>query len=583
MRYNDRTSMERIGRYEILGELGRGGMGVVYRAQDPVIGRTVAIKTIRLEAFTEAEELERLRERLFREARSAGILSHPNIVTIYDIGQEGDTAYIAMEFVNGSTMDGLLKKSGTIAPEQLMRILRETASALDYAHSKGIIHRDIKPANVMVTEAGAVKITDFGVAKITSHQITQTEMLLGTPSYMSPEQIEARPLDGRADQFALAVMIYELLTGEKPCVSDSVASLLYKIVHEEPAEVHRLNATVNEAVSEVLRKGLAKQSTNRYPTCTEFVRSLESALKTCASWRPQARGAVQVMQTVVSSQARDAVQVPVDTDMDTAGTVVAPAPVPAPPPAKEPTAPSFARVRSRDEEEEPRKKPVLAITAAILVTVLAAAGWWMYGRGAAQPTATVPTATNPVAQTPPPPVVEDKPSLASPPPAEEAKPGPPLQEPAPVATTPVVTPRRPASPVPADVQVSSTPSGAYVLADQNTEGCITPCTIPLTAGRHILRFSLDGHRPAVVSISVPDERVAAVRLDRVAGTVAIRSSPSGAEIYLNGKLQDRRTPAIITLPVGKYKLELRMTGFKELEQDIEIRDGVTQTVEVNWQ
>ena len=174
--------MERIGRYEILGELGRGGMGIVYRAQDPVIGRTVAIKTIRLEGFTEAEEMERLRERLFREARSAGILSHPNIVTIYDIGQEGDTAYIAMEFVNGATMEGLLKKSGAVAPEQLLRILRETASALDYAHSKGIIHRDIKPANLMVTEAGAVKITDFGVAKITSHQITQPEMQIGRAS-----------------------------------------------------------------------------------------------------------------------------------------------------------------------------------------------------------------------------------------------------------------------------------------------------------------------------------------------------------------------------------------------------------------
>jgi serine/threonine-protein kinase len=556
-------------------------MGVVYRAQDPVIGRTVAIKTIRLEAFTEAEELERLRERLFREARSAGILSHPNIVTIYDIGQEGDTAYIAMEFVNGSTMDGLLKKSGTIAPEQLMRILRETASALDYAHSKGIIHRDIKPANVMVTEAGAVKITDFGVAKITSHQITQTEMLLGTPSYMSPEQIEAKPLDGRADQFALAVMIYELLTGEKPCVSDSVASLLYKIVHEEPADVHRLNATVNEAVSEVVRKGLAKQSANRYPNCTEFVRSLESALKTCAGWRPQARGTVQVMQTVISSQARDAVQVPVDTDMDTAGTVVTPAPVPAPPPAKELTAPSFVRVRSREEEEEPRKKPVLAITAAILVTVLAAAAWWMYGRGASQPTETAVTTPAPVEQAPQPPtVVEERPGS---PPVEEPKAIPPAQQPSPVVAAPVVTPQRPATPAPADVQISSTPSGAYVLADQNTEGCTTPCTIPLTAGRHTLRFSLDGHRPAVVAISVPDERVAAVRLDRVAGTVAIRSSPSGAEIYLNGKLQDRRTPAIITLPVGKYKLDLRMAGFKEMEQDIEIRDGVTQTVEVNWQ
>lgn len=567
--------MERIGRYEILGELGRGGMGIVYRAQDPVIGRTVAIKTIRLEGFTEAEEMERLRERLFREARSAGILSHPNIVTIYDIGQEGDTAYIAMEFVNGATMDGLLKKSGSVAPEQLLRILRETASALDYAHSKGIIHRDIKPANLMVTEAGAVKITDFGVAKITSHQITQPEMLLGTPSYMAPEQIEAKPLDGRADQFSLAVIVYELLTGEKPFVADSVVSLLFKIVHEEPLSVHRLNPTVNEAVGEVVRKGLAKQGESRYPNCAEFARALEAALRGCEGWRPQPRGAVQAMQTVISSQAREASQpVAVDTDMDTAGTVLTPKPAPAPQPP-----PPFTRVRSREVEEEPRKKPVLAITAAVLVAALAGAGWWVYGRGALQPTEMVATAPAPVEQTPaPPPVEQSKPETLPPPPVEEPKP----EVAPPAAAAPAAAPRRPVATAPVDVQISSMPSGSYVVADQNLEGCNTPCSMPLLPGRHTLRFSLEGYRPGLLAITVPEERVAAFRLDRVAGTVAVRTTPSGAEIYLNGKLQDRRTPAIITLPVGKYRLGLRMTGFPDSEQDIEIRDGVTQTVEMDW-
>src|ERR1044072_7097081 len=196
--------MDRIGRYKIVRELGRGAMGVVYHAIDPNIGRPVAIKTIQLGGSRKPEEQERLRERLFREARSAGILSHPGIVTIYDVEQQGDLAYIAMEFVDGPTLDQVLSESNAIPQAKLLSILSQAAVALDYAHQKGIVHRDIKPANIMIARDGAVKITDFGIAKIASaDQLTMTGAIVGTPHYMSPEQVQGHPVDGRTDQFSL--------------------------------------------------------------------------------------------------------------------------------------------------------------------------------------------------------------------------------------------------------------------------------------------------------------------------------------------------------------------------------------------
>src|SRR5437899_3133649 len=207
--------MDRIGRYKIVRELGRGAMGVVYHAIDPNIGRPVAIKTIQLGDGRKPEEQERLRERLFREARSAGILSHPGIVTIYDVEQQGDLAYIAMEYVDGPTLDQLLSGGQPTPPEKLFSILGQTAAALDYAHGKGIVHRDIKPANIMIARDGTAKITDFGIAKITaSEQFTMTGSIVGTPHYMSPEQVQGLAVDGRSDQFSLAVIAYEMLTGE---------------------------------------------------------------------------------------------------------------------------------------------------------------------------------------------------------------------------------------------------------------------------------------------------------------------------------------------------------------------------------
>src|ERR1700730_8244019 len=252
-------------------------MGIVYQALDPAIGRTIAIKSIRLQDLTDETERARLRERLFREAQSAGILSHPNIVTIYDIAEQDGMAFIFMEFVNGPPLEKMLKVDQTPDKETLLSIFRQTAAALDYAHKKGIVHRDIKPANIMIHEDGTAKITDFGVAKIMSQQMTLAGTMMGTPSYMSPEQVQSTTITGGADQFSLAVIVYEALTGEKPFAAEYMPTLLYKTVREDPLPPQRLNKTLDAQVETVLRRALAKLPEERYNTCTEFINSLATA------------------------------------------------------------------------------------------------------------------------------------------------------------------------------------------------------------------------------------------------------------------------------------------------------------------
>ena len=284
--------MEQIGRYQIIGELGRGAMGVVFRALDPSIGRDVAIKIIRLGEVPNAEQRGKQRERLFREARSAGILSHPGIVTIYDMAEEGDVAYIAMEFVAGSTLEQILSSKEPLEPARLFSLLHQTAAALDYAHRKGIVHRDIKPANIIVNEAGVAKIADFGIAKIsTAEQLTQAGLIVGTPNYMAPEQVQGKPVDGFADQYSLAVMAYEMLTGDKPFVAEHLTTLIYQIVCEPPPPAQRLNPSLGSKVEIALQKGLSKQPGARYPNCIALVEALEAACAGTPGWTSLGRGA----------------------------------------------------------------------------------------------------------------------------------------------------------------------------------------------------------------------------------------------------------------------------------------------------
>ncbi len=255
-----------LGRYKVIGELGRGAMGVVYKGQDPNIHRTVAIKTLRLSNF-EDDVIEEIRERFFREAESAGLLTHPNIVTIFDCGEGHDLAYIAMEYLKGEDLNAYTGKGRLLPLRETLSIVSHVAKALDYAHSKGIVHRDIKPANIMrfmEAEEVHVKVTDFGIARITSSSKTKTGIILGTPSYMSPEQIAGKKVDGRSDIFSLGIVLFEMLTGQKPFWGEDMTSLMFNIAREDHASLREINPKIPPVLEKIINKALEKDPKKRY-------------------------------------------------------------------------------------------------------------------------------------------------------------------------------------------------------------------------------------------------------------------------------------------------------------------------------
>jgi serine/threonine protein kinase len=267
----------KAGRYEILGELGRGAMGVVYRATDPVIGRTVAVKTIRLSEEGTGLDRTELLSRFKTEARAAGLLAHPNIVVVYDAGEEDGLFYITMELIEGKSLQSLLDFGHGFPVPRILRILEQTCSALQFAHERNVIHRDIKPANLMLTADDTVKITDFGTAKILQFgTVQQTTHVMGTPSYMSPEQVKGRAVDGRSDIFSLGVMLYEMLTGEKPFPGQSITTVIYKIVNEEPIPPRQLNPAIHPGLNDIVMRALAKEPEDRYQSCRELQEDLKN-------------------------------------------------------------------------------------------------------------------------------------------------------------------------------------------------------------------------------------------------------------------------------------------------------------------
>jgi CHASE2 domain-containing sensor protein/tRNA A-37 threonylcarbamoyl transferase component Bud32 len=267
-----------LGRYEISGELGRGAMGVVYKGEDPKIHRTVAIKTLRLSEFEE-DVVGELKERFFREAESAGLLAHPNIVTIYDCGEEHDLAYIAMEYLEGEDLEKFTKKGSLLPLRDTLFIVAHVAEALDYAHSKSIVHRDIKPANIMrLKETKDIKVTDFGIARITTSSKTKTGVVLGTPSYMSPEQVAAKKVDGRSDIFSLGVVLFEMLTGEKPFEADDLTSLMYKIAREQHPAPRTINPKIPQVVEKIIDRAMEKDPEKRYQKAGQMADHLRKVI-----------------------------------------------------------------------------------------------------------------------------------------------------------------------------------------------------------------------------------------------------------------------------------------------------------------
>ncbi len=268
-----------LGRYEVEKELGKGAMGIVYLGKDPKISRVVAIKTMALAQEFEEDELDEVKERFFREAETAGRLNHPYIVTIYDAGEEHDLAYIAMEFLKGHDLARYCKPDNLLEVKRVISIVQRAAEGLDFAHQQNVVHRDIKPANIMYEpESDTLKITDFGIARITDSSKTKTGMVLGTPSYMSPEQLAGKKVDGRSDLFSLGVMLYQMLSGSLPFKADSMASLMFKITNEEAPDIRSIRPEIPEALAEVINRALTKDADQRYQTGAEFADALKRFL-----------------------------------------------------------------------------------------------------------------------------------------------------------------------------------------------------------------------------------------------------------------------------------------------------------------
>lgn len=568
--------MDRIGRYRITGELGRGAMGVVYKAEDPAIGRTVAIKTIRLGDVSDDKERTFLRDRLFREARSAGILSHPNIVTIYDIQEQDDLAYVFMEYVDGPSLEKVMPK-GALARDNFLKILDQTASALDYAHSRGIVHRDIKPANIMLASDGSAKITDFGVAKIVSAQATQTGVVMGTPSYMSPEQITDRGLDGRSDQFSLAIIAYQLLTGEKPFSAPTLPSLMYKIVHEQPAPPQRLNPSLSPAVEMVLRRGMEKNPEARYPNCSQLVKALMTACESRAGWTPMAQGGAESLETVAESlaaTAKPASEPAADAPKaaQPADPPAAPA-KPAKPPIKLPDTISTPRIEPTDGGIPVRKGGWLGpgVALALGACLIGGLGWVGYRMLLSDDRAGREKSPSTEARPPEPP---PKPSAVVPGSSPKA---PQTTEPAKGASVPkpeAGAAQGQKSPAfrEVEVRIATTPPGAKISVDGG-EGCTSPCERVMSAGRHTLVANLEGYRTSSRAVSVPDELEVQMNLEATSGTLFITSTPAGGTIVVDGKTRTEKTPARIALPAGKHKVRVDIEGAPSDEREVEVMDG----------
>ncbi len=264
-----------IGRYVIDRELGRGAMGMVYLGHDPKIGRSVAIKTMSLSQEFEGEKLLDVKERFFREAETAGRLHHPNIVTIYDVGEDQELSYISMDYLKGEDLMAYAKSETLLPARETFDVIIQVAEALDYAHNEKVVHRDIKPANMIYDrESSIVKVTDFGVACLTDTSKTKTGTILGSPSYMSPEQLAGAKVDGRSDLFSLGVTFYQLLTGELPFIADSLASLMYKIANEKHPDIRMFRPDLPSCVSQVINKALHKDLERRFQSGSQMAQAL---------------------------------------------------------------------------------------------------------------------------------------------------------------------------------------------------------------------------------------------------------------------------------------------------------------------
>ena len=570
-------SIQTVGRYEITGELGRGAMGVVYKALDPTIGRTVALKTMRLDVHgLDAQEMVR---RFQNEARAAGVLNHPNIVTIYDAGEQDGIFYIAMEFIEGTTLHELLAEKRVLATDEVLQLTRQICRGLDYAHSNSIVHRDIKPANIMITGNGTVKIMDFGIAK-SGGQVTNTGQVLGTPNYMAPEQVKGRQLDGRSDLFSLGVILYEMLTGEKPFVGQNVTTIIYKIVNENPITPRDLDVTVHPGLSAIVTKALAKAPDDRYQTGADLVRDLEN-YKLAGPVRTGSTAAISPVPSAPEKTLVLPLRVVAGNTARVAG-AAAPALAKKPVPVKRPTTAILSSKRS-----------VLLATIVTIVVLGSAMGGYAYHRTRvkmqqlaeeAKIKEAQQAAREPIAIAIPAPTPEEHKEEIAPDTTVKffpsAKKSTPAQK---VAPTPVKATSSPNKVFVAqsELKLLSQPDNAKVEIDGWSEpNWITPFTAShLAAGTHTIVFSKSGFLQQTKSVeSVAGKSVdVSADLAPAVSTIVVTSNPQAANVWVDGKDSGLTTPTQLTVEKGFHKITVRKAGFKEMSMEDTVSEGQTMS------
>ncbi|MGH7155500.1 MAG: serine/threonine-protein kinase, partial [Acetobacteraceae bacterium] len=297
--------VQTLGKYQIRGTLGRGAMGVVHDGWDPLITRRVAIKSVRLPDHPDPDTQDEI-ARFRREAQAAGRLSHPNIVAVYDYGETSELAYIVMEFVDGPTLKSLLDKQERFGIAEIRRIMKDVLTGLQYSHQRGVVHRDIKPANVMLTATGQAKIADFGIARIESSSMTQAGTVLGTPAYMSPEQFMGQVVDARTDLYSAGVLLYQLLTGERP-FEGSMTAIMHKVLNTEPPLPSQLAVTAPPLLDAVVQRAMAKRPDDRFSSADAFAEAITAALDAPATPAPPPEPPGDTEATLVMPSPRPAV------------------------------------------------------------------------------------------------------------------------------------------------------------------------------------------------------------------------------------------------------------------------------------
>jgi len=614
-RVNRVTTLIKAGRYDLREELGRGAMGVVYHGFDPVIGRDVAVKTLRLSEAGTGLSRDELIGRFQTEARAAGLLTHPNIVVVFDAGEEDGLFYITMEYVVGRSLQTMIDSHQPFPVPRVLKLMEQVCSALDFAHQHNVVHRDIKPANLMLTADDAVKITDFGTAKILQFGTAQTAHVMGTPSYMSPEQVKGKPVDGRSDIFSLGVILYEMMTGEKPFPGQNITTVIYKIINEEPVPPRSLDSSIHPGLSAVISRALAKDPAARYQSCHELLSALKSYHEKMG---PDVTMRVAPMASQGAAGANRTVAQPQPPR-------VAATPVPVVPSGPDPNIQFMLPV---NVEEESSKKPGSLLLTFLLLGVIGYAGYrvypplldlWHRAHDQVETPAPAPTPkADSAAQTPVAPGLDANsdaqptaaPQAAAPAPstaaphADNAAPQPTevpnAAPPVPAATNseaapaPVAGADKPAAPV-----KPAAPSAAHLLeiklhaelvgkplADkvqmQATANALT-LSGSLTLAEHRELLSHLRNVPAGVRVIDDTESAEASKgstpASASAGWISVRSSPPGARIIVDGTETGLRTPARLELQSGTHAVRLArgVLGAGPLSIDV----AVGQTIQLS--